>query len=88
MQGRIAGESGLEFGPGPVRLRVGDAQAVVGAALGTAMRNKLDDFPVGEMPREKQVVFAPAQVESQHDQTKPEREDQRMFEDEGQHDEA
>jgi len=85
MHGRIAGESGLEFGLGTVRLRVGHSQAVVGGTLGTPMWNQFHDFAIGEMSGEKQVVFAPAQVESQHDQTESEREDQWMLKDEGQH---
>jgi hypothetical protein len=88
VHGRIGGEGGREFSLGPVRSSIADAQAVAGTALGTPMRNQFHDFAIGEMSREKQIVFSPDQVELEHDQADRNRENQRVFEDEGQHDEA
>lgn len=49
------------------------------------MRNELDDLAVAEMSREKQMVPS---LEREHDQADRNRENQRTFQGEGQHDEA
>ena len=85
MHRRTAGEGSLEFGLGAIREGVSNAQAIGDAALGTAVRNELDHFAIGKMTRKKHLVLAPTKIEAEEDQTKPDREHQRMFEEEAEH---
>jgi hypothetical protein len=49
------------------------------------MGNEFDYFAIGEMPQQEHVVFSPAEIKAEHDQGEPDREHQRVFEDETQH---